>query len=581
VVYGGPRQRGYGRSSARRRIWPALSAVVVVIAAVAIVLGVMHVRDNQRKARNRSQAEAVAVTKSYLGSWSAGNATLMAADATPTSASDVMQRIPPEITSLQISKAVYTPTLTTTRKGPTQSTFHAVVTVQGLGNWTYNGVLPLQKVSGHWKIAFTPEAIYPDLHAGDQLVRDRELGTRGQLVLANGTPVRGQDTELTGNLIGTVGPYTAALAQAAGPFYLKGDPGGISGLERGYNATLAGTPGGSLTIRSSTGAVRRTLISRPVVNGKNVVLSLDLGVQRAAESAMAGVPANLPSSMVAIDTTTGKVLALVNHPIDSFGKAIRGTFPPGSTFKIITTTAALLSGRTAATPLACTPTATVDGRVFKNAENEAYGTISLATAFAKSCNTAFVNLGASLPSGELGKAAALFGFSTNTNTAGPSATAGPLPLTSFGGNVPAPTDLADRAAESIGQGRILTSPLQMASVAAAVASGVWRQPFVSAAAPTGNPQHAIPAVVLTNLRSFMGLVVSSGTAAGSGLPAGTLGKTGTAEVGTKNPPDTVGWFIGYRGNIAFACQVGQDGASGGFGADTAAPAVARFLRALG
>jgi hypothetical protein len=580
VAYGGPRQRGYAGGGSRRRLLPALSAAAVVIVALAIVLGVVHIRDDQRRARNRSQAEAVAVAKSYLGAWSRGDATLMAADATPTSAVDVEQRIPALIKSLQISKQTYTPGLVTTRKGPAQSLFRAVVTVQGLGNWTYNGVLPLKKVSGHWKVAFTPEAIYPGLNLGDQLVRQRELGTRGQLVLANGTPLRGQDVELTGNLLGTVGKYTAAQAQAAGPYYLAGDVGGQSGLERGYNATLSGSPGGSLTIRAATGAIRQTLISRRVVNGMNVVLSLDLGIQRAAESAMAGVGA-LPGSLVAIDTTTGKVLALVNHPLDGFGGAIRGTYPPGSTFKIITTTAALLSGRTASTSLACTPTVTVDGRVFKNAENESYGTISLATAFAKSCNTAFVNLGASLPKGAIGTAASLFGFSTTPTSSGPSPTAGPLPLTSFGGNVPAPTDLADTGAESIGQGRIITSPLQMASVAAAIASGVWRQPYVSATAPAKNATHPIPAVVLSNLRTFMGLVVSSGTAANSGLPAGTLGKTGTAEVGTKNPPDTDAWFVGYRGNIAFACEVGADGHSGGFGADTAAPAVARFLRALG
>lgn len=558
-----------------------LGAAAVVVAGVALALGILHIRDNQRKARARSQAEAVAVSNSYLAAWSRGDAAVMAADATPATASELMQRIPPEITRLQISHAAYTPTGTTTRHKPARTTFHAVATVQGLGNWIYDGALPLKKVDGHWKIAFSPEAIYPDLHAGDTLVRNRELGARGQLVLANGTPLRGQDAELTGNLVGKVGPYTAAEANAAGPYFLKGDPGGLTGLERGYNATLAGTPGGTLTITTSTGAVRKTLISRPVVNGKNVTLSIDLGVQRAAESALTGLPAGLPGSLVAIDTTTGKVLALVNHPLDGFGAAIRGTYPPGSTFKIITTTAAILHGKNANTPLACTPSATIDGRVFTNAEHESYGTISLATAFAKSCNTAFVRLGAALPSGALGQAAALFGFGTSAKATGPTATGGPLPLTSFGGNVPPPVDLADRAAESIGQGRILTTPLQMASVAAAVASGVWRQPYVSATAPARNPGHVIPSTVLTNLRSFMGLVVSSGTAEHSGLPSGTLGKTGTAEVGSKNPPDTVAWFIGYRGHIAFACQVGQNGASGGFGATNAAPAVARFLQDLG
>ncbi len=574
MAYGG----GYRH---RRRVWPWLSGLAVVLLAAAITLGVAHVRDDRARARKRSQAEAVSVTRGYLAAWSKGDVTGMAAYAAPSTVASLAERIPALRESLHISSQTYTADAVTTRGGPAVGRFHAVVTLQGLGAWTYEGALPLTRASGHWQVAFSPEAIYPQLHTGDTLVRERELGSRGVIRLADGLPLRGQDAELTGNLLGTVGAYTAAQAQAAGPYYLAGDLGGLNGLERGYNTTLSGTPGGSLTIRAGTGAVRQTLISVPVRNGNDVRVSLDLRVQRAAEAALAAVPAGLPASFVALDASTGRVLALVNQPLNGFGRAIRGHYPPGSTFKIVTTTAALLSGSSATTPTACTPTATVDGRVFQNAENESYGTISLAEAFAKSCNTAFVNLSTRFPSGQLGRAAALFGFSTKDTTGPDTPTSGPLPLTSFGGNVPAPADLADRAAEAIGQGRIVASPLHMASVAAAVASGTWHQAYVSAAPPAGNPAHVLPPAIAANLRQFMALVVSSGTAKDSGLPAGTFGKTGTAEVGTKPKPDTVAWFVGYRGSIAFACQVGDDGASGGFGADTAAPAVARFLGDLG
>ena len=91
--------------------------------------------------------------------------------------------------------------------------------------------------------------------------------------------------------------------------------------------------------------------------------TLDLRVQRAGETALA--PIGLPAAIVPIDTRTGGVLAAVNHPLGGFARAIRGQYLPGSTFKVVTTTAALLAGRTENTPLNCPPTVTVDDYVFK------------------------------------------------------------------------------------------------------------------------------------------------------------------------------------------------------------------------
>jgi cell division protein FtsI/penicillin-binding protein 2 len=153
----------------------------------------------------------------------------------------------------------------------------------------------------------------------------------------------------------------------------------------------------------------------------------------------------------------------------------------------------------------------------------------------------------------------------------------PLPIKSTGGSYPVPTDQAEQAAQAFGQGRDTASPLQMASVASAVASGTWRQPFVVGSAKVS---HALPSNVAATLRTFMTGVVERGTAAGVGLPAGTAGKTGTAEYGTAPPggsPPTHAWFIGFRGTTAFAVVV----EGGGFGGEVAAPIAATFLNALG
>jgi len=556
-----------------------IAGAVVLVLALTAVLVVLHVQSDRRHARAKSLAEATRVSDGFLTAWSKGDAAAMAGFATADTAGYIQAEIPKLAKSLQIASQTYKPGPVTIR-GAATAAFHADVVLQGVGTWSYDNHLSLTKVDGHWKVAFTSATVYPDLAPDDTLARSRQLGTRGQLVGADGRALRGRSIELDGNLLGQVGAYTDDTIKNAGPLFQVGDVGGLSGLERAYNAQLAGTPGGTLKIKTAAGGTKRTLLEQSVVNGTNVPLSIDFTTQKAAESALAGLGA-LTGSLVAIDVTTGKVLALANNPLNGFGRAIKGTYPPGSTFKIVTTAAALMSGKSASTPLACTPTANVGGRPFVNAEGESYGTISLEDAFAKSCNTAFVDLSTQIPRDSITTAAALFGFTGKALADINTATDGPLPITSFGGSVPPATDAADFAGESIGQGRIVVSPLQMASVAAAVASGTWRQPYVSATAPANNASHALPSAVVPVLRQFMADVVATGTAKDSGLPSGTFGKTGTAEYGTNTPLDTISWFIGWRGNVAFACQAGGDGTNGGFGADAAAHTCARFLNNLG
>jgi cell division protein FtsI/penicillin-binding protein 2 len=118
----------------------------------------------------------------------------------------------------------------------------------------------------------------------------------------------------------------------------------------------------------------------------------------------------------------------------------------------------------------------------------------------------------------------------------------------------------------------------MASVAAAVASGQWRAPSLTTApAAPAVTAPALDSGIAATLRQFMASVPQpGGTAAGAGLPPGTFGKTGTAEFGSGNPPQTHAWFIGYRGNLAFAVIV----EGGGVGGRVAAPLAAKFLNAL-
>lgn len=380
-------------------------------------------------------------------------------------------------------------------------------------------------------------------------------------------------TPLGDGVLGAVGAITPQRLQQLGSPYRAGDRVGVTGLQAAFEKRLAGMPSRDIVIEDK-GNVVRTLERFAGSPGKRVVLTIDLHTQGAAANALNGVANN--AAVVAINTTTGAVLAAASNPANGFDRALEGTYPPGSTFKVVTSAALLANGATGSTPAPCDQTRTVDGQTFKNFEGEANASLDLAHAFAVSCNNSFIALEQTLPAGSLDAAAKSFGF--NAPTALPF---GPKSA----GSYPPPRDDAERAASSIGQGRVLASPAQMASVAAAVGAGQWHAPFI-----TSDPKPAAPSVValatnvVNELRTFMaGVVASGGTAAGAGLPAGVIGKTGTAEFGDNTTTDA--WFVGVRGNIAFAVVVEGANTPGQIaapvGGEVAAPIAARFLNALG
>jgi cell division protein FtsI/penicillin-binding protein 2 len=297
-----------------------------------------------------------------------------------------------------------------------------------------------------------------------------------------------------------------------------------------------------------------------------VQTSIDPTVQMAAEASLAGV--TKPAAVVVMRASTGQVLASVSLPTDGFDLALGATVPPGSTFKVVTSTALLEAGDTTSTPATCPPTVDIDGKSFHNDERESVPTLSFAQAFAQSCNTAFIGLSAGLSDGALPAAAKLFGIGV----------APQMGLPAYGGQVPTPTDPVDLAATAIGQGEVTVSPLDMATVAAAVDSGSLHEPRLVVGAPDDSvaPSVLDPSVVGA-LHTLMAGVVATGTAAGAGLPAGTYGKTGTAEYGSGANPPTHAWFIGFDGDIAFAVFV----YGGGTGGTVAAPIATKLLTALG
>ena len=216
----------------------------------------------------------------------------------------------------------------------------------------------------------------------------------------------------------------------------------------------------------------------------------------------------------------------------------------------------------------CPETVTVDGRRFKNYSDypsSQLGTITLKTALAQSCNTAFIGSRTKLDDGDLAKAAASLGLGADYDTGFPS----------FFGEVPNDASGTGGAAAMIGQGTVLASPMAMAAVAASVSGGRTIIPVLvdgTAAKTTATPLTADEAA---SLKSMMRAVVTEGSGRSLGdLPGpGVIAKTGTAEYGNDDPLKTHAWMIAAQGDLAVAVFVN----TGQSGSTTAGPLLKEFL----
>jgi cell division protein FtsI/penicillin-binding protein 2 len=406
---------------------------------------------------------------------------------------------------------------------------------------------------------------------------------------------------LTAGVVGTVGPITAQELSQLGAPYDAESVVGQTGLEQADERQLAGTPGATVTVTGPGGSTVATVATRAARPGAPVTTTIDPAAQHAAEAALAGEKQS--AALVAMNASTGAILAVDSANSGGFDEAIDGGFPPGSTFKVLTSTALITHGLTPQSAASCPGTATIDGEVFHNAEGDAPVSTML-QAFTESCNTAFIQLATGhLTAADFPATASMYGLGRSLN----------LGLISFDGSVPQPADKADLAATAIGQGRVLMSPLAMATVAAAVDTGTVRTPLLVTGSPSGTASGAatasaaagsasagsasagsasagassagatpagggqLPADVVSDLHEMMASVVARGTAAGQGLPAGTYAKTGTAQYGTSTPLKTDAWLMGFNGTTAFACLVVN---SPGDGGPTCGPIVAKFLNDL-
>ncbi|WP_230592478.1 MULTISPECIES: penicillin-binding transpeptidase domain-containing protein [Rhodococcus] len=312
-----------------------------------------------------------------------------------------------------------------------------------------------------------------------------------------------------------------------------------------------GQAGWSVVTSNRNGVDVDVLTDTPPQPAPSFSISLDRNIQVAAQRA---VNARTEQAMtVVIQPSTGAILAVAQNPAaDRDGPvASAGLYPPGSTFKIITAGAAISSGlATPGSTVPCPGRIEIGERSVPNYNEFSLGDVTMSTAFTRSCNTSFAKLASEMSPDALTVAASQFGVGPDYDVVG-------LPTDS--GSVPPADELVQRTEDGFGQGKVVVSTFGMALAAATVAHGSTPVPNLLVGRDTvitGDHPPIEPAMV-DGLRGMMRSVVTSGTAERIADQGEVYGKTGEAEV----EGGSHSWFVGYRGDIAFATLVVRGGSS--------------------
>ncbi|MBN9622834.1 MAG: hypothetical protein J0H06_07765, partial [Actinobacteria bacterium] len=380
-------------------------------------------------------------------------------------------------------------------------------------------------------IDWAPFLVFPGLRRGEKLEAETELAPRAPILAADGTPLaEGEATErehpMGSAAIDVTGEIGEASEEEEPRLAVLGfppeTPVGISGLERAFNRRLAGKPGGKL-LAVASGGKSRVLAEGQPVPGAPVKTTIDPYLQETAVAALAG----RAGGVALLDAKTGDVRALA-------GQAFSAPQPPGSTFKIITTVAALEKNLVSLDDeFEIVDGINVGGRFIENANGEYCGG-TFRQAFAESCNADFLPLGPQIGNEEMVGIAEKFGFNSPPTLYSAAIAKEVEPAEST-----IPTEIGeevDLAVSAIGQGEVLATPLQMASVAQTIANDGVRMPTsivrTKKLRPAMKPVRVMTKKTADKLTELMTGVVTEGTGTAGAIAAGQVaGKTGTAELG--------------------------------------------------
>ncbi|WP_189741146.1 penicillin-binding transpeptidase domain-containing protein [Streptomyces tendae] len=532
-------------SSRRRRPRNGVRAVAAVGVVLAVAAGGSYAAGFGPFARGDDGPDPAAMkqARAFLADWAAGRLPSAAGRTTePGKAQEVLQSF---TAGLDIEKPKLTAADDDVKEGEDGTLgvpFTARMPVTGLGTWTYESELPLREQDGGWKVDWRLSLVHPRLSETEKFRLERE----------ESAPPKVTDREG----VSLVGAQYPSLSPLLGR--LAGDAGG--GGPRGAVELVDRASGETVRTEASFGKK-----PDPATADRPVRTTLDAGWQSAAEQAL-GEADGKNASLVALRVDNGEVLALANSPSSGFNRAASGTYAPGSTWKIVTSSALLLKDAVAPDDVVDCPKYLTVGKEFHNVETSEHPGATFRKDFTESCNTAFISLRGKLDDGELGKVArTYFGVGQEWH----------IGIPTYDGSVPVPKDETEKAASMIGQGRVQANPLIMASVTATAVSGEFHQPSVTAGNEDETRTEPLPDEVVSQLRGLMRATVTDGTARVlADLPGEIGAKTGTAEV--SDDQDNNGWLVAHRGNVAVAVVV-EEGVTGG---GSAGPIVHSLLSAV-
>jgi len=503
------------RNQRLQRARPVLVLAVVAF-AVGAIFGAQH-----------STPASYTLAEEFVSAWTHHNYAEMYADISSSS----QRSTPVSNFANNYKEALSTATATrskiigkATGKGD-QVTVHVHVNTRLFGNlslaFTFTTV---QDPTGGTRIVWSRSLTFPGLQPGALLSRHTSLPRRATLLARDGSvlaespsganPVGAGESTRNSPLgvaaeavVGSVGPAPASRRQALEEQGVPAEASvGLSGLELAFDARLRGTPGGELL------AGHRLLAYAAPHAAPPLHTSISPAIQQAAVTALG----DQLGGIVVMQPASGQILAVAGIGLD-------GLQPPGSTFKMVTTTGVLsakLANRHTVFPYATS--ATLDGVKLSNAHGEECGG-SLELAFAVSCNSVFSPLGVKLGSTRLVATAESLGFNHQPPIAG--AAESTLPHAS---EIQGELDLGSTA---IGQGEVLATPLEMGTIAATIADGGHRpSPSFNLSKASAGPT-AMSEPVAHTMRRLMIAVVREGTGTAAAIPGVTVaGKTGTAEL---------------------------------------------------
>lgn len=407
------------------------------------------------------------------------------------------------------------------------------------------------------------------------------------------------------HVIGRTGEATAEELERLGPPYAPGDVIGRTGLEAAFEARLAEGEQIRVELRDGLdGPVRTTLATAgdgtpdevggtaddgvatdgavaadgEPVDPRALRTTLDVTVQRAIENTLLG--RETPAAIVVVQAEDGAIRGVASRPIAGFDRALQGRYPPGLALAPVVVDALAAADADPSVTVACPAEVVAGGRRIGDPDGDDLGEVALPVAVAAGCATSLATLGAELGGPALTDAAARFGAGRDLE----------LPLVSNGLDFPPPVDTGEAAVAAAGRGTVEVSPVHLATVAAAAATGRWSRPFLlEEDGPSDGSLLSAGA-----LDGTQRLLAATGTgpedgADDGGDPGEALGLVGFSAAAPTFDGREHRWFIGTIDALAIAVLLEDDGEAPDDGVDGEAPddgvddpaaVAARFAREL-